>query len=72
LSQRITTRDEAEATWSSQQRERIAAPATIAATVSGKALIEQRRRIASLKRHLTLGPGGLKAAAAKAVQTRSV
>jgi hypothetical protein len=59
------TPDEVDAAWSSEQRERIAAAETIAATLSGESLIKQRRRIASLKRNLTLGPGGLNAAAAK-------
>jgi hypothetical protein len=67
----LHTPGEAETAWSSEQRERIAAAETIAATLSGESLIRQRRRIASLKRNLTLGPAGLKAAATKAVQTRS-
>jgi hypothetical protein len=60
-----------QARWLSGQRERIAAAETISATLSGKALARQRRRIASLRRNLTLGPAGLKAAAAKAVRTRA-
>ena len=61
--------DEAD-TWSAGQRERIAAAEAIASVLRGKALVRQRRRIASLKRNLTLGPVGLKAAAVKAVATR--
>ena len=61
--------DEVEA-WSDSQRERIAAAEAVAAVLSGEALARQRRRLASLKRNLTLGPAGLKAAAAKAVATR--
>lgn len=56
--------------WMSEQRERIAAAEAIASALSGEALVRQRRRIASLKRNLTVGPEGLKAAAAKAVRTR--
>jgi hypothetical protein len=57
-------------TWAAGQRERIAAAEAIASVLRGKALVRQRRRIASLKRNLTLGPVGLKAAAVKAVATR--
>lgn len=56
--------------WSAGQRERTAAAESIASVLRGKALVRQRRRIASLKRNLTLGPAGLKAAAAKAAATR--
>ncbi len=58
-------------TWLSAQRERLAAAETISLTLSGKALLLQRRRIASLKRNLSLGRAGLNAAAAKAVRTRA-
>ena len=69
---KLHTSDETEAAanWLSEQRERIAAAEAIASVLSGKSLAQERRRIASLKRNLTLGPAGLKAAAAKAVQTR--
>ncbi len=66
----LRTRDEADAAWSSEQRERISAAEEIALTLSGGPLTRQRRRIASLKRNLTLGPKGLQAAAVKAIQTR--
>jgi hypothetical protein len=56
--------------WASLQRERIAAAEAIAGTLSGEPLLRQRRRIASLKRNLTLGPAGLHAAAAKALNAR--
>lgn len=59
------------AIWLVAQRERLAAAEEIASTLSGEPLLRQRRRIASLKRNLTLGPDGLKAAAAKAVRTRA-
>ena len=59
------------AAWLAAQRERLAAAEGIALTLSGEPLLRQRRRIASLKRNLTLGPDGLKAAAAKAVRTRA-
>ncbi len=59
------------ATWLVAQRERFAAAEEIASTLSGEPLLRQRRRIASLKRNLTLGRDGLKAAAAKAVRTRA-
>ena len=59
------------ATWVVAQRERLAAAEEIASTLFGEPLLKQRRRIASLKRNLTLGPNGLKAAAAKAVRTRA-
>ncbi len=58
------------AAWLAAQRERLVAAEGIALTLSGEPLLRQRRRIASLKRNLTLGPDGLKAAAAKAVRTR--
>ena len=58
------------AAWLAAQRERLAAAEGIASTLSGKTLLKQRRRIASLKRNLTLGPDGLKTAAAKAVRPR--
>lgn len=57
---------------SSLQRERIAAAETIASTLSEEPLIRQQRQIASLRRNLTLGPAGLKAAAAKSVRTCNV
>ena len=59
------------AVWLVAQRERLAAAEEIASTLFGGPLLRQRRRIASLKRNLTLGPDGLKAAAAKAVRTRA-
>ncbi len=59
------------AAWLAAQRERLAAAAEIALTLSGEPLPRQRRQIASLKRNLTLGPDGLKAAAAEAVRTRT-
>ena len=59
------------AIWLAAQRERLAAAEGIASTLSGEPLLRQRRRTASLKRNLTLGPDGLKAAAAKAVRTRA-
>ena len=59
------------AAWFAAQRERLAAAERISLTLSRGALVRQRRRIASLKRNLALGPEGLKAAAAKAVQTHA-
>ena len=59
------------AAWLAAQRERLAAAERIALTLSGEPLLRQRRRIASLKRNLTLGPDRLMAAAAKAVRTRA-
>jgi hypothetical protein len=66
-----STDEAAAADWLAEQRERIAAAEAIASALSGEPLAKQRRRIAALKRNLTLGPAGLKAAAAKAVRTRS-
>lgn len=63
--------NEVDAIWFTAQRERLAAAEKIASTLSGELLLRQRRRIASLKRNLTLGPGGLRAAAARASQTRT-
>ncbi len=59
------------ALWFAARRERLAAAERIASTLTGESLRRQRRRIASLKRNLTLGPDGLKAAADRAVQTRT-
>ena len=59
------------AIWLVAQRERLAAAEEIASTLSGEPLLRQRRRIASLKRNLTLGPDGLKAAAVKAARTHA-
>ena len=60
-----------ETTWTNAQCERIEAAETIASTLSGRAAAQQRRRLASLRRNLTLGPAGLRAAAAKAHRTRA-
>ena len=67
-----STDETAAADWWTEQRERIAAAEAIASALACEALAKQRRRIASLKRNLTLGPAGLKAAAARAVRTRSL
>ena len=56
----------APADWALLQRERIVAAEAIAATFKGELLLRQRRRIASLKRNLKLGPEGLKLAGARA------
>ncbi len=63
--------EETASVWLAAQRERLAAAEKIASTLFGEPLLRQRRRIASLKRNLTLGPDGLRAAAAKAVHTRA-
>lgn len=62
--------DERARSWFSLQRERIAAAEAIAATLSGEPLARQRRRLASLKRNLALGPEGLRLAGMRAARTR--
>jgi hypothetical protein len=51
--------------WFAGQRERLAAAEELALNLFGEPLLRQRRRIASVKRNLTLGREGLKSAAAR-------
>lgn len=67
----VAGEDEQARSWFSLQRERIAAAEAIAATLSGEPLVRQRRRLASLKRNLALGPEGLRLAGMHAARTRS-
>jgi hypothetical protein len=57
--------------WEAGYRERIAAAESLLTNLSEKEQSKQRRHIASLRRALTLGPHGLKAAADKAMRNRS-
>lgn len=57
--------------WTELQHEKIAAAQATMATLSGESLLGQRRRVASLKRALTLGPTGLRFAAERAVAARN-
>ncbi|MCW2242300.1 hypothetical protein [Azospirillum canadense] len=56
--------------WATAQREKIAAANALAERLDGQELLQQRRRIAALKRALTLGPEGLNQAAKNAQLTR--
>ena len=56
--------------WRERQQSKIAAAEQIARGLKGENLAEQRRRIAALKRALTLGPVGLSKAAHKAQRSR--
>jgi hypothetical protein len=56
--------------WLRQQRAKLAAAEKLAQGLYGEELKSQRRRIAALKRSITLGPGGLRKAAARARSTR--
>jgi hypothetical protein len=58
--------------WQAAYRERIAAAEALLAEMSPSQLAKQRHRIARLKRALTLGPDGLRAAAAKAKASRKL
>ena len=66
--QRIAEPDDA---WTARYAERIAAAEASLTTLPENERPQQRRHIASLKRALTLGPHGLKAAADKARRSRS-
>ena len=57
--------------WYKERRIRLQEAEQIAASLSGRALREQRALIAALRRNLTLGPAGLKRAATRAVQSRT-
>lgn len=57
--------------WLARQDAKIAEAERQSAQLSGEALIQARRRIAALKRARTLGPAGLRAAAAKATESKS-
>ena len=56
--------------WLRQQRAKLTAAERLAEGLSGEELKAQRRRIAALKRSITLGPEGLRKAAARARSTR--
>lgn len=56
--------------WITRQQRKIAAAEEIARGLRGKNLENQKRRIAALKRALTLGPTGLRMAAERAHRTR--
>ena len=56
--------------WLRQQRAKLTAAERLAQGLSGEELNAQRRRIAALKRSITLGPEGLRKAAARAHSTR--
>ncbi len=56
--------------WQAVYRERIAAAEALLAEVPESERAMQRRRVAGLKRALTLGPAGLRAAATKAQASR--
>ncbi len=58
--------------WQAVYRERIAAAEALLAEMSLSQLAKQRHRIAGLKRALTLGPEGLRAAASKAKASRKL
>jgi hypothetical protein len=57
--------------WKAGYRERIAAAEALLASLPENEQPRQRRRIASLKRAMTLGPEGLRTAAERARQNRS-
>ena len=57
--------------WLTRQDAKIAEAERQAANLTGEAQAQVRRRIAALKRARTLGPAGLRAAAAKAMGTRA-
>jgi hypothetical protein len=57
--------------WVARQREKIAAAEAIASTLSGEPLRQQVRRLAALRRALTLGPTGLRDAANRAARARN-
>ena len=59
-----------QADWEAAYRERIAAAEALLAIAPENEQAKQRQRIAGLKRALTLGPSGLRAAAAKAKANR--
>ncbi len=58
--------------WQAGYRERIAAAEVLLAGLPESERVKQRQRIAGLKRALTLGPAGLRAAAAKAKAGRKL
>jgi hypothetical protein len=64
-------RDPADRAWLARQDARIAEAEEEAAQLTGEASRQARRRIAALKRARTLGPAGLRAAAEKAIGTRT-
>jgi len=66
--QRIAEPDDA---WTARYAERIAAAEALLTSLPENKRPKQRRHIASLRRALTLGPIGLKAAADKAKRSRS-
>jgi hypothetical protein len=57
--------------WKAGYRERIAAAEALLASLPENERPKQRRHIASLKRALTLGPEGLRKAAARAYRSRT-
>jgi hypothetical protein len=65
------TADPADQAWLARQDARIAAAEREAAHITGEAQKQMRRRIAALRRARTLGPAGLRAAAEKAMSTRT-
>lgn len=52
--------------WMQRQQAKLRAAEKIANSLTGEELKKQRQRIAGLKRSITLGPEGLRRAAAKA------
>ena len=62
--------DLGDANWFARQDAKIAEAERLACELKGDALIDQRARIAGLRRARTLGPAGLMAAAEKAWITR--
>ncbi len=67
-----TKRSRKEAAWVAGMRERLAAAEAIAATLAGEERKKQGRRIASLKRNLSLGPAGLALAGRRAAAARRI
>jgi hypothetical protein len=58
--------------WLTRQRAKLAAAESLTQRLSGEQLRDQRRRIAALKRSITLGPEGLRRAAERARSSRRV
>jgi hypothetical protein len=65
------TGDPGDRLWLARQDAKIAEAERQAAHLTGEAQMHVRRRIAALKRARTLGPVGLRAAAAKATAARA-
>lgn len=63
--------DPTDQAWLARQDAKIAEAEREAAHVTGETQRQARRRIAALKRARTLGPAGLRAAAKKAIETKT-